>query len=327
MLVILSMLALLIFPDTASHAVRSGLLLCGTTVIPALFPFLVLSRLLIGILPKRIPKWSDRLMERCFGVSGACFPAMLISFLGSYPVGVSAVVSLYEAGAIPRQDAQRAIRFCNNSGPGFFIGVVGGVIFRSASAGLALYLCHILSAFLCGFLFSEPKQQIAVRRTVQTSAPLSELFLCSIADTCTVLLQLCGMILAFSLVSTYLNLFHISDLPETVQAFLLGSLELTTGILHLSDSSVSFVCAAFLMSWGGLCVHMQAKNLWVRAGLKIRGYFTAKLLQGCFSALFALVYLRPSVQNLAAAAFFASICIIFPYFRKKYGGNLRRHAV
>ena len=321
------MFALLLFPDTASHAVRSGLLLCGTTVIPALFPFLVLSRILIGILPKRTANWMSRLMEHCFGVSGPCFTAFVISFLGSYPVGASAVVHLYESGTISKQDAERALRFCNNSGPGFFIGIVGGVIFHSTTAGIVLYLCHIFSSVLCGMFNAEPKTHAQIRRIQQKNVPFSELILSSIGDTCTVLLQLCGMIVAFSLISTYLRLLRLSSLPEIVEALLLGTLELTTGILHLSGSASSFAAAAFIMSWGGLCVHMQAKNLWVKAGLTVRGYYSAKLMQGFLSALFALSYLNPTPLYISISAFFALICIIFPYFRKKYSGNLRRHTV
>lgn len=321
------MLALLIFPDTASHAVRSGLLLCGTTVIPALFPFLVLSKILVGILPKRTANWMNRLMEGCFGVGGACFSAFIISFLGSYPVGAAAIVSLYESGTITKQDAQRALRFCNNSGPGFFIGIVGGVIFRSVTVGIILYLCHILSAVFCGLFFSEQKSHTQTRRLPQASASISELFLSGISDTCIVLLQLSGMIITFSLISTYLSLLNISALPEVLQALILGTLELTTGILHLSSSDFSLPIAAFLMSWGGLCVHMQAKNLWSKAGLKVNGYFSAKLLQGLLSALFALVFQNPTAPNLLISAVFSLICIIFPYFRKKYSGNLRRTAV
>ena len=321
------MLALLVFPDTASYAVRSGLLLCGTTVIPALFPFLVLSKILIGILPKHTTSWMNRLMEHCFGVSGACFSAFAISFLGSYPVGASAVVSLYENGTISKQDAQRALRFCNNSGPGFFIGIVGGVIFRSVFTGLLLYCFHVLSAILCGLYFAEPTPRAQIRKITNSPVSLSQLFLTSIGDTCTVLLQLSGMIVAFSLFSTYLGLLSISALSETLQALIFGLLEITTGILHLSGSGLCMVAAAFLMSWGGLCVHMQAKNLWSNAGLKVTGYYSSKLLQGVLSALFALSYVKASPLYFFISAIFALICIIFPYFRKKYGGNLRRHAV
>lgn len=321
------MAALLIFPDTASHAVRSGLLLCGATVIPALFPFLVLSRLLIGVLPKTPTAWMEKLMNRFFGVSGSCFPALIISFLGSYPVGVSAVVSLYENGAITKQDAQRALRFCNNSGPGFFIGIVGGVIFRDITAGILLYLCHVLSAILCGLFYAEPKAPILLRKPTAAPKPFSELLLSSITDTCTVLLQLCGMIVSFSLLSTYLTFTKLSVLSAPIQSILLGSLEITTGILHLSADAASFAAAGFIMSWGGLCVHMQAKTLWSRAGLRPNGYYSAKLLQGLLSALFACTLLMPSPMTVSVSVCFAGICIFFPHFRKKHSGNLRHSVV
>ena len=41
-------LLLLFCADSAVESVKSGLVLCGQTVIPALFPFMVASELLVG---------------------------------------------------------------------------------------------------------------------------------------------------------------------------------------------------------------------------------------------------------------------------------------
>ena len=56
------------------------------------------------------------------------------------------------AGAVSREEAERLLGFCNNSGPAFIVGAVGAGIFGSPSVGLALYGIHILAAVLTGLL-------------------------------------------------------------------------------------------------------------------------------------------------------------------------------
>ena len=46
---------------------------------------------------------------------------------------------------IGKEEAERLLGFCNNSGPAFIVGAVGAGIFGSPSVGLALYGIHILS--------------------------------------------------------------------------------------------------------------------------------------------------------------------------------------
>jgi hypothetical protein len=98
---LLLLLALLFFPDLATAGAMEALRVCGSAVIPALFPFFLLSRLLASYLP--VPKRGPSYL-----------PALLMSFLGGYPVGISTVVSLYEGGQISKSEAQKALRICNN---------------------------------------------------------------------------------------------------------------------------------------------------------------------------------------------------------------------
>ena len=64
------MAGLLAASETAAQAVREGLALCGGSVIPALFPFLVVSRLFVATgSAAASPKltWSGKRMSWCAG--------------------------------------------------------------------------------------------------------------------------------------------------------------------------------------------------------------------------------------------------------------------
>lgn len=307
-------LLLAAFPAEASTGVIEGLRLCGSRVIPALFPFFILSKFLIASLPA-LP--SSRVM--ClFGVSPRCFSALFVSFLGGYPLGAATLVSLYEQGQIEREDARRAVRFCNNSGPAFFLGMIGRVL-GDIRAGLILYLIHCVSALLVGLTLAEPyarrtcKIQKAPTKAEETA---TECFLRSVADSSAALLQISALVIVFSVVKCLLGtLLPIDRLSSSGKALALGCLELTSGVAILPVGAYAFVIGAFLMGWGGLCVHMQ--TLALCAPLGVRSVFLPKLLHGIFSAALALLYLRRDAASLIYAAALLGVCVLFSQIRRK----------
>lgn len=317
--------ALLIKTAQVRAALTGTLILCGTALIPALLPFFVLSRLLTGLLPTRAPRFLDRIMLSCFGLGGNCFFPLLVSFLGGYPVGVAAAVSLYESGGLSREDLRRLLPVCNNSGPGFFIAFLGGSVLEDASAGLLLYGIHVLSALLCARLAKRPAPAFALRKASSRPLPgMVSLFFDAIAQSCKAMLLVCTQVLLFSVFPVILEDFPLPDLAQTL---LLGCVELTGGCLRLRGLPFALPTAAFFMGWGGLCVHMQAVSLWSGCGISVPLYLPCKLLHGLMSACFALLLLEPTRPNLLIGAALISLCVTFPLFQKKYGGNRRQVAL
>lgn len=329
---------LCIYPAEGKQAVMEGLRSCGCSVIPSLFPFFVLSKLLTSTLNGvPMPKFLDKMMRRIFGVSGSCFSPLLMSFLGGYPTGVSCIVSQYEAGGLSKQEAGKALLFCNNSGPGFFIAVVGTAVLGSVEMGLMLYLIHIFSALLVGRLFANGNPSpVKIKRIPSKSSGFPGQFIDAVSESCAALLKICGFILFFSVLlamteaAGWIHLLHrfIPFVNESeLAALLYGALELTGGILRLSQSTQPFIWAAFFMGWGGFCIHFQAMSLWQGAGLRPKGYFLSKLLHGGFSALLASCFASPTSLNLGFMAFSVLLCVFLPEICKKAGRNSLRYAV
>ena len=110
----------------AAEAVRRGLTLCARSVIPALFPYFVVSGLFISLgFADGVGRRLEPLTRRLFGVGGAGASAFFLGLLGGYPVGGRTVGQLYRAGRLSKNEAERLLAFCNNAGPSFILGVVG----------------------------------------------------------------------------------------------------------------------------------------------------------------------------------------------------------
>ena len=107
---LLVMAALLAASRQSAAAVAQGLRLCAETVVPALFPFLVLSSLLVelGGLAFLAPPL-QRLLGRLFGCSAAGVGVFLLSLAGGYPMGPRLIAQLYATGQLSRQEAEHLL--------------------------------------------------------------------------------------------------------------------------------------------------------------------------------------------------------------------------
>ena len=128
--------ALLLCSQAALESARAGLNLCAQMIVPSLLPFFILSSLLQQLgLPGILGRWLSPVTQRLFGIGGAGASALLLGVTGGYPLGADAVARLRRSGTLTREQAERALAFCNNSGPAFLVGAAGVGVFHSAGYG------------------------------------------------------------------------------------------------------------------------------------------------------------------------------------------------
>ena len=271
--------------ETAAQAVRDGIQLCLTSVIPALFPFFAVSSLLVALgAAEAAGRALARPFGRLFRCGGAGCAALLLGLVGGYPVG---------ARELSPAEGARLLTFCNNAGPAFAIGVAGVSVFGSARTGAWLYLLHCAAALLTGLLFCRRPLPVTAmpKRPVPPRAGLTGQFLRAVEGAVSAMARVCGFVVFF-LVLLRLAEGLIGPLPPLAA----GVLELTNGILRLTPDRRGFVTAAALLGWGGLSVHCQTAAVTAGSGISLRLYVPAKAVQAALSAgLAALLapYLLP----------------------------------
>lgn len=264
----------------AAEAVRRGLTLCARSVIPALFPYFVVSGLFISLgFADGVGRRLEPLTRRLFGVGGAGASAFFLGLLGGYPVGGRTVGQLYRAGRLSKDEAERLLAFCNNAGPSFILGVVGVGCFGSLRTGIYLYLVHAFSAVLVGILFRK-KAPVSGQKVRYSAAfePIAA-FVCAVGEAAEGMVRLCGFVVFFLVI-----LALITDLTGLNHPVLLGLTELTTGVTALEGRPGDLVWAAALLGWGGLSVHGQTAAVLSDTDLGLGRYFLGKILQAIFSA-------------------------------------------
>ena len=308
-------LALILYPQESMSAAREGLTLCGNVIIPSLFPFFVLSSLVVELgLASYLGRVLEPVMAPLFRVNGACASAFVLGIIGGYPVGAKTALSLYEKGLCSKTEAERLLAFCNNSGPAFILGVVGAGVFASSGVGLLLCLAHGAASLLVGLLFRFYKAREPAGRGGRVSqiqaTRITAAFTGSIQSGLHSILNICAFVVFFTVVIRMLTLTGVLPALARAAALLLAPLgfdqasaeQLLTGVVELSSGvwalsgGVGFSgrvpLAAFMLGWAGLSVHCQVLSFAGGSGLNLRTYVAGKLLHGLFSAGLTAVLVR-----------------------------------
>lgn len=283
-----SMLLLILDSQTALQGARDGIDLCLRTVVPSLFPFFVLSGILVGNLMGAKPGPLS-FPGRWLGIPQGAQSLLIPGFLGGYPVGAAAVRDAWKRGQLTDADAARILPFCNNAGPAFLFGMAAP-LFSSPWAAWALWAIQIAGAFTAGILLrQEPEASPVTLPGKPVSLPDS------LKSALFVTAKVSGWVILFRIVITFLRRWFLWLLPSWTQVLITGLLELANGCLSLSaipEESLRFLLCTVFLSFGGVCVHMQ--TLSVTEGLYMKPYFTGKLLQ----CLCCLIYCGFSLQGM-----------------------------
>lgn len=318
---------LILDAGTALQGAAEGIALCLRSVIPSLFPFLILSGYLTGnIIGSSFP-FSKYLCKFCripMGSEGI----LLTGLLGGYPTGARSVSQAYEAGKLTLDEAQRMLGFCSNAGPAFVFGMLGPC-FSTPAVLWILWGIHILSAVIVGILLpgknenriiTAPGQGIsfpsALERAVRTMAVI------------------CGWVVLFRVIITFTERWFLWVLPQPVQILFCGLLELTNGCLRLAEidhEATRFMMACLFLTFGGICIGTQTISVTKNLGTGM--YFPGKLLQASVSVLICGIvqpFLFPGSGFpwiLPTGIIFSGLLLVFLHIRENNSSNFELQGV
>ena len=305
--------------EIAMEYIHRGLRLCGGTVIPSLFPFMVISEL---ILSSGIGEWLLRPisppLEKLLRLPRAGCCAVVLGMLCGFPVGAKCAVSAMDQGLLKREEAERVLLFSTNPSSAFLINAVGVSLLESRRLGVLLYVTVLLSQLAVGLLFThlsrrktkKPAQKsVAFHEKSSTSNASrshetqpkklpagAKLFTDAIRSSTHGILLVCAYVIFFSALMGTLNLMLEQLGANTEWKAAIGCLfELSCGVSTASaipNRRLSVPLCAFAAGWSGISVHCQLLSVCDGHGLRFHSYLLAKLLQGL---LCAAVMLTPFI--------------------------------
>ena len=280
---------LLVLSGTAADGVRAGLSLCVQSVIPALFPFLVLSPMLVCSIQVMLGRLcGGRLNER----RSALLSAFVIGMTAGFPIGAVTLVSLCKQGVIAKADAERFLGVCTGASPAFLIGYFGRALWGSARLGFGLWCMQVLIC-LGGFLYLEQRLSAEQKCTASTDIQMPHLSDC-LRDAVFRMMGICGAVVFFTVIRAYL----CGWLPIGAAVMLGGIAEMTGGLREcavLCETGVigrtaALVISAAMIGFGGICVGMQTADAALSEGISMRRYRVQRLFLGLVMGALTFVF-------------------------------------
>lgn len=303
------MLMLILDAKNALLGARAGVELCYRTVIPSLFPFIVIS-IILGSNLTGIQMSILRPIGKLCGMPVGSESLLLLGLLGGYPVGAQGVHNAYANKSVSKQDAQRLLGFCSNAGPAFIFGMMGGLFQRSV-APWALWGIHILSAVIVGCILPK-KSKTKCTLPSKPPASLTQALEQGLKTICVI----CGWIILFRILIAFVQRWILWIFPETMQILLIAVLELANGCCEMhtiANQGIRFIACSGILAFGGICVLMQTRSVSKDLGWGM--YFPGKILQTVISILLASIvqlFLFPAVERyFISTGFYIIMLFIF----------------
>lgn len=321
---ILIMILLILEPTIAIKGASDGIDVCIKAVIPALFPFFIVTTYLNASLLGHSISLLHPLCKK-LNIPNGGDSLLLLGLIGGYPVGAQLIAQAYQNKQISSRTSKLLLGYCNNAGPAFIFGIASS-LFSSVYIPIILWALQIFSALITGYLLPRPKienmnwdytQKINIAAVLKKS-----LSICAIV---------CGWIILFKTVLSYLNLLLMNFHGNTAKVILAGFIELSNGCIllaEISSLSLRFILCNTFLSFGGLCVIFQTVSAAESIGLGL--YIHGKILQTSINIIASILLtyiLFPNDRVMAPKAGCAIIlCVVIIMITKgaakKYGNSL-----
>lgn len=310
--VMLSLLgALLCLPRTSLEYMSDALKLCATRLIPSLFPFMIISDMLIsGSVQIPLKSAITKFIGYMFGTSEDGSFAVLLGLLCGFPIGAKSALRLYGENRISHAELCHVMSFCNIPSPAFICGTVGA-LFGSARLGGIMFCSILLSAVIMGIfgrIFYKYTAISQKKTSPRTDAVQS--FTSAIASSSVVMLNVCAYVVFFSVIIGYVRLICEGlGVPSIIPLCLSGMLEISSGMAAGAEAgtNISPYLAAFFGGFSGLSVFFQIISLDKSNSIIKKAFVLEKLFQGFLCSLIMLLALKifpvsisPSAQTLGS---------------------------
>ncbi len=342
-LIIGGLVALLINSAEFVFAIRTTGLMWAEKIFPSLFPFFVLSLLLLRLgFAFILGELLGPIMQVIYKTSKLSGFVFVMGLISGNPNGAKIIAELVDDRMITKQEGQYLLNHATFMNPMFVIGTIGVIYFGNMTLGIIVLISHIISNILLGFslsflnpgnrTFSLPNPVNAIKSMAQYRSQNAHTFgesvTAVIQDSINTCLLIGGYMMLFTIVIQLMKFFNIfqniniilspllsffnitTDISNSV---LISSLEVANGIDILSQVTLTspFILIAiltFAISFAGFSIHMQVYALTHHVNLSYLSFFMSRVLHAFLSVLvswpiYRIFRFKLTTSNTTSAVF------------------------
>lgn len=294
-------ISLIIYSENVIESVGFSISIWKDNLFPSLFPFFVVSNLLIEYnFIDILGKYFGKIMPKLFYLPEETSFILFISLISGFPSSAKYTSRLVHEKKISKEVGEHILTFTHFANPLFIISFIGSNILFNQKIAFLILFCHITSNLLIGVISRNKnylKNETMKQKQEKKKAPsLGSALSKSIMDSLNTTFLLLGVVTCFLVITTIMNCFF--SLNEPIKVFLSGVLEMTQGIKLTGSLNISIffkgLFALSFISFGGFSIHMQVLSFITEENIRYFPYFINRILQVLiagilYSLLFAIV--------------------------------------
>ena len=271
--------------DVVKEAVAGALKLCASSIIPAVFPFVILSDYLTSNISMRHDTALGGIFKKALSINPVGVVALVIGNICGFPLGALITDKFYKNGIITKDEYNRLIPLSTNPSLAFVVCGVGGMR-SSVEDGIILYFSVILGTLISGIIWSIGKSASHYNMVLQeTPFSLSE----SVKAATQSAIYITAYITFFSIIVSLLSSLRLPLFITLALASILeignASYLLTSHQLH---TVISMPSLAFSLAFSGISIYMQTISF-ISSSIDTRYYFKIKITGGILAAIISFL--------------------------------------
>lgn len=262
-------------------------------IIPSLFPFFIISDILINYdITKYIPKFIKDIFKYLFNINEECLTIFLLSMISGFPSNARNTRIMLEKKKISIDDANHILIFSHFSNPLFILATIPIFFFHNENVGIILLISHYLSNIFLGIIVRKKgKLKFNFIQNNTSNNKFSEIFISSIKKSINTITTIGGIVTVFLVLSSLIT--HFLNLNDYNSMLIKGLMEMTIGIDSLASLNISLIykltITSMFLAFGGLSVHMQVINEIIETDIKYSYYFVGRIMQMFISFLITFI--------------------------------------
>jgi len=272
---------IMVYSNDVMMSVSFSISIWVESLFPSLFPFFVVSNLLLNYgFVDILGGLFKNIMPRLFSLPREASFVFAISLISGFPSGAKYTTELVSKGIISHEEASHLLTFTHYSNPLFILGMIGEFLLGNKNLGFLILVCHVMSGILVGVLLSK-RNDIVLSKSKNFSLKKKRdsfgmILKNSIQDALSTLFLMLGIVTVFLVFTTiFKNVFHFNEFLQTIFT---GLLEMTQGVYGVNNLSISILQKAMLMtffiSFGGFSVHSQVLSIISSQKIKYKYFYT-----------------------------------------------------
>ena len=293
--------------ETILNSVSFSLTIWKNNIFPSLFPFFVLSEIMIKYgMTEFVGNLLKPFMNKLFKIKSTAAFVFVMSILSGNPANAKYTRELYLNKDLNKYEATKILCFSCFANPLFILGTVSLLFLNNKEVGLLLLLCHYTGNIIIGLLlrnyYPSPKEKEKVslikainamhQKRLKNKESFGEIITNSILHSIDTLLLILGAMTMCLVITTIID--NNLNLNSVLQSLLNGGVEMTQGLKYISMEDIPLklkcVLSVMILSFGGLSVHMQIVSILSDTKIKYLPFLLSRILHSIISGLLLFIF-------------------------------------